>query len=220
MGRRTHDGRDRMIYILIGILIFGFLLLGLLFFYMILKYRQRNHERRRQELQQQRPGDHAIRGGEGATALTPLPQAATPGQPTWHAKVIKLEELNDLFPVIEYGMTKHCGIVQPKTADSARPAAGDSSEADKTTIAKDQPDRARNGVSNTNTDSGLSEHLVESQRQDVANPNDYCAICLDALQEDSMVRRLTCNHMFHSTCIDPWLTGRTAQCPVCKTEMI
>ncbi|KAJ3362837.1 E3 ubiquitin-protein ligase rnf13 [Allomyces javanicus] len=46
-----------------------------------------------------------------------------------------------------------------------------------------------------------------------------CAICLDDLVPHTTVRILPCRHAFHPLCIDPWLTTRSAQCPLCKTDV-
>ncbi|KNE55146.1 hypothetical protein AMAG_01069 [Allomyces macrogynus ATCC 38327] len=45
-----------------------------------------------------------------------------------------------------------------------------------------------------------------------------CAICLEDLAPRTVVRELPCRHVFHPTCIDPWLTTRSAQCPLCKSR--
>jgi hypothetical protein len=52
----------------------------------------------------------------------------------------------------------------------------------------------------------------------LTNPGDSCAICIDALAEDDDIRGLTCGHAFHASCVDPWLTGRRACCPLCKAD--
>jgi len=45
-----------------------------------------------------------------------------------------------------------------------------------------------------------------------------CAICLEILENDDNVRGLICGHVFHSDCLDPWLTKRRACCPMCKRD--
>ena len=43
-----------------------------------------------------------------------------------------------------------------------------------------------------------------------------CAICIDDMDDTTNVRGLTCGHIFHPECIDPWLLTRQARCPLCK----
>ncbi|RUP50721.1 hypothetical protein BC936DRAFT_137956 [Jimgerdemannia flammicorona] len=52
-----------------------------------------------------------------------------------------------------------------------------------------------------------------------ATKNQSCAICLDDFIEgESTVRVLPCGHGFCVECIDPWLSTKTAQCPICKFD--
>ena len=43
-----------------------------------------------------------------------------------------------------------------------------------------------------------------------------CVVCLDAIREGEPVKRLPCGHVFHSSCIDPWLLEEKAVCPTCR----
>jgi hypothetical protein len=45
-----------------------------------------------------------------------------------------------------------------------------------------------------------------------------CAVCLDTLDEGDEVRKLSCNHLFHKECIDPWLLDHH-NCPLCKDDI-
>lgn len=47
-----------------------------------------------------------------------------------------------------------------------------------------------------------------------------CAICLEVLEDEDIVRGLLCGHVFHSECLDPWLIKRRACCPMCKRDYI
>ncbi|CAM9227672.1 unnamed protein product, partial [Hapterophycus canaliculatus] len=44
---------------------------------------------------------------------------------------------------------------------------------------------------------------------------DSCAICLIAYVEDDELRKLPCNHAFHTPCTDNWLAVN-ASCPICR----
>lgn len=47
---------------------------------------------------------------------------------------------------------------------------------------------------------------------------DSCAVCLEAIENDDEIRGLKCGHCYHQTCIDQWLTGFRATCPLCKRD--
>ncbi|EGW30384.1 uncharacterized protein SPAPADRAFT_63231, partial [Spathaspora passalidarum NRRL Y-27907] len=47
-----------------------------------------------------------------------------------------------------------------------------------------------------------------------------CAICLEQIEDEESVRGLICGHVFHSDCLDPWLTKRRACCPMCKRDYL
>lgn len=54
--------------------------------------------------------------------------------------------------------------------------------------------------------------------EQLPDPGDACAICLDTIEEEDDIRGLTCGHAFHASCVDPWLTSRRACCPLCKAD--
>lgn len=56
--------------------------------------------------------------------------------------------------------------------------------------------------------------------------SDFCAICLDHVENGHLFRRLLCNHVFHAECIDRWLLqssdgtfSGSPECPICKTRI-
>ncbi|KAJ2843473.1 hypothetical protein IWW36_005552 [Coemansia brasiliensis] len=46
-----------------------------------------------------------------------------------------------------------------------------------------------------------------------------CSICLLPYEEKETVRILSCDHVYHTNCIDIWLTKRSAKCPICKLDI-
>ena len=46
-----------------------------------------------------------------------------------------------------------------------------------------------------------------------------CAICLEEFEGGEKLRQMPCEHCFHHDCIKPWLTERSASCPLCKLEI-
>ncbi|XP_071738416.1 uncharacterized protein [Rutidosis leptorrhynchoides] len=45
-----------------------------------------------------------------------------------------------------------------------------------------------------------------------------CAICKDSLTVGTMVNRLPCLHLYHPSCIKPWISTRNS-CPLCRFEL-
>ncbi|KAI9335043.1 hypothetical protein BD770DRAFT_16337 [Pilaira anomala] len=48
--------------------------------------------------------------------------------------------------------------------------------------------------------------------------DDACVICLDEFALGEQIRKLPCGHEYHCECIDPWLTIKSASCPLCKHD--
>ncbi|NXL41958.1 RN128 ligase, partial [Podilymbus podiceps] len=48
---------------------------------------------------------------------------------------------------------------------------------------------------------------------------DTCVVCIEVYKPNEVVRILTCNHLFHKSCIDPWLLEHRT-CPMCKCDIL
>lgn len=46
-----------------------------------------------------------------------------------------------------------------------------------------------------------------------------CAVCLEDFETGQQVRLLACSHLYHRSCIDPWLQSSSNCCPLCKREV-
>ena len=46
-----------------------------------------------------------------------------------------------------------------------------------------------------------------------------CAICLNDFRTRAYVRRLPCDHVFCSKCLEKWTTQHCATCPICRAPI-
>lgn len=60
--------------------------------------------------------------------------------------------------------------------------------------------------------------LVIISEEHVKHDNITCAICKDALTVGSEANQLPCFHLYHPSCILPWLSSRNS-CPLCRYEL-
>lgn len=48
--------------------------------------------------------------------------------------------------------------------------------------------------------------------------NKICSICLEEYKNNDKIKKLDCNHIFHSECVKIWLSNKTT-CPICRTDL-
>lgn len=70
---------------------------------------------------------------------------------------------------------------------------------------------------------GLDSKIIESFPEYPYSVKDHgmdqCSICLTEFMDDDTIRLIsTCNHSFHTICIDLWFEGHKT-CPVCRREL-
>uniref|UniRef100_A0A915Q711 RING-type domain-containing protein n=1 Tax=Setaria digitata TaxID=48799 RepID=A0A915Q711_9BILA len=46
-----------------------------------------------------------------------------------------------------------------------------------------------------------------------------CPVCIDPYRTGDIIRSLPCRHIFHKTCVDPWLLEHRT-CPMCKSDIL
>ncbi|XP_022741814.1 receptor homology region, transmembrane domain- and RING domain-containing protein 1 [Durio zibethinus] len=53
----------------------------------------------------------------------------------------------------------------------------------------------------------------------LSTTGETCAICLEDYKDGEILKLLPCQHDFHSSCVESWLTKWGTFCPVCKLDM-
>ncbi|XP_028914242.1 E3 ubiquitin-protein ligase RNF149 isoform X2 [Ornithorhynchus anatinus] len=65
----------------------------------------------------------------------------------------------------------------------------------------------------------LQLHTVKRGDKGIDIDTENCAVCIENYKPKDVVRILPCKHIFHRTCIDPWLLDHRT-CPMCKLDVI
>ncbi|KAL8190115.1 UNVERIFIED_CONTAM: hypothetical protein K2H54_040779 [Gekko kuhli] len=65
----------------------------------------------------------------------------------------------------------------------------------------------------------LQLHIVKQEDKGLDVDAENCAVCIENYKPKDAVRILPCKHVFHKTCIDPWLLDHRT-CPMCKLDVI
>ncbi|XP_070819437.1 RING finger protein 148-like [Chaetodon trifascialis] len=55
--------------------------------------------------------------------------------------------------------------------------------------------------------------------EETTSEHHMCAVCIECYKEGEVVTVLTCDHIFHKSCIEPWLLERRT-CPMCKCDIM
>ena len=67
--------------------------------------------------------------------------------------------------------------------------------------------------------SAQSQKIPSKKYSKTDETKEMCAICVDEFEDGEEVRVLPCNHIFHSKCIDEWLSNYSSLCPLCKANI-
>jgi len=60
--------------------------------------------------------------------------------------------------------------------------------------------------------------LLKNSTVCLGNTDMSCVICLENYEKKTITRKLICNHTFHITCIETWLSNATT-CPICRFDL-
>ena len=63
----------------------------------------------------------------------------------------------------------------------------------------------------------LEVRTMKRGDEETASDSHTCAICIDGYKVGEVVTVLTCGHIFHKACIEPWLLEKRT-CPMCKCD--
>lgn len=65
----------------------------------------------------------------------------------------------------------------------------------------------------------LQVRTLKRDDEETTNDSHMCAVCIESYKPGEVVTVLTCDHIFHKACIEPWLLERRT-CPMCKCDIL
>ncbi|GAB6019296.1 hypothetical protein CHUAL_000891 [Chamberlinius hualienensis] len=76
------------------------------------------------------------------------------------------------------------------------------------------------GASQTTIEKNTFPHRYKMVQKctEVEDNIEKCTICLSEFEDNEDVRRLPCMHLFHTECVDQWLTTNK-RCPICRVDI-
>ncbi len=143
-----------------------------------------------------------------------LPREQEPPQPRGITR-----QILKVLPIVKYDSgvaTKHHGIgkiirfQRPPPAPSSSPLGSDSPPAP----------RLQDGSSTKRSLAWVRRFGTSPEdKVMVGNIATSCVICAENFTHGESVRRLPCQHIFHPSCIDPWLLERATTCPLWQASL-
>ncbi|XP_010886633.1 RING finger protein 150a isoform X1 [Esox lucius] len=67
--------------------------------------------------------------------------------------------------------------------------------------------------------SKLQVRTIRKGDMETESDFDNCAVCIEGYKANDVVRVLPCRHIFHKSCVDPWLLDHRT-CPMCKINIL
>uniref|UniRef100_UPI0037E86783 RING finger protein 148-like n=1 Tax=Semicossyphus pulcher TaxID=241346 RepID=UPI0037E86783 len=65
----------------------------------------------------------------------------------------------------------------------------------------------------------LQVRTLKRDDEETTCDSHMCAVCIESYRAGEVVTVLTCDHIFHKACIEPWLLERRT-CPMCKCDIM
>lgn len=65
----------------------------------------------------------------------------------------------------------------------------------------------------------LQVRVLARDDEEANSESHMCAVCIESYRMGDVVTVLTCDHIFHKTCIEPWLLEKRT-CPMCKSDIL
>lgn len=59
-------------------------------------------------------------------------------------------------------------------------------------------------------------NIYKEIKTEIKEKNECCPVCRDNFDDNDNVRTLNCGHIFHTDCVDNWLTNHSHKCPCCR----
>jgi len=64
----------------------------------------------------------------------------------------------------------------------------------------------------------ISKNILNKTEVKINTNDNFCVICQEDIQKNSIIREINCKHSFHINCIDNWFI-ENKKCPMCKYEI-